>query len=56
MVIQKYMYAKASRAMFGLISKCRRLRLPPDIQMKLFDSVIRPIMLCGCEVLGSIQF
>ncbi len=51
-VTQKDLYDKASRAMFGLISKCRRLHLPLDIQMKLFDSVVKPIMLYGCEVWG----
>ena len=50
MVAQKYLYDKAYRAMFGLISKCRRLRLPLDIQMKLFDSVVKPVMLYGCQV------
>jgi len=49
---QKNLYDKASRAMFGLIAKCRRLRLPLDIQLKLFDSVVKPIMLYGCEVWG----
>ena len=49
---QKDLYDKASRAMFGLIAKCRRLKLPIDIQMKLFDNVVKPIMLYGCEVWG----
>jgi hypothetical protein len=51
-VSQKDLYDKASRAMFGLIAKCRRLKLPIDIQLKLFDNVVKPIMLYGCEVWG----
>ena len=51
---EKDLYDKASRAMFGLIAKCRRLKLPIDIQMKLFDNVVKPIMLYVCEVWGLI--
>ena len=38
--------------MFGLIAKCRRLKLPIDMQMTLFDNVVKPIMPYGCEVWG----
>ena len=51
-IAQKDLYDKASRAMFGLIAKCRKLKLPIDISMKLFNSVVKPIMLYGCEVWG----
>ena len=44
--------AQATRALFSLISKARRLRLPIDIQLELFDSTVLPIMLYGCEVWG----
>ena len=52
MVAQKDLYDKAHRAMFGIISKCRRLRLPLDIQLKLFDSLVKLVMLYDCEVWG----
>ena len=51
-IAQKALYDKASRAMFELLSKCRKLRLPIDISIKLFDSVVKPIMLYGCEIWG----
>ena len=47
---QKKQYDKASRAMFGLIKKCKRLLLPLDVQIDLFDKMIAPILLYGCEV------
>ena len=49
---QKHLYDKASRAMFGLVAKCRKLQLPIDISIKLFDSVIKPILIYGCEIWG----
>ena len=39
-------------AWFCLISKARKLKLPVDIQLELFDSLICPILLYGCEVWG----
>lgn len=41
---------QARRAMFSLISKARQLDLPIDIQMELFDQLVQPILLYGCEV------
>ena len=49
-VAQKCLYDKASRAMFGLLKKCRKLMLPLDIQVELFDKLIVPILFHGCEV------
>ena len=43
---------QASRAMFSLIKKSRRLGLDFDVQLQLFDGLILPIMLYGCEVWG----
>ena len=36
--------------MFGLRKKCRNLMLPLDIQTELFDRLVVPILLYGCEV------
>ncbi len=44
------MYDKASRAMFGLLSKSRRLNLPIDIQLQLFDVLVAPILMYGSEI------
>ena len=38
--------------MYSLIRKGRRLKLPTDIMLKLFDSCVAPILLYGCEVWG----
>jgi len=46
---------QASKAMFSIIGKARKLNLPVEIQMHLFDSVVLPILLYGCEVWGSQQ-
>lgn len=40
------------RAMFGLIAKCKKLNLPIDIQIELFDQLVLPVLLYGSEVWG----
>ena len=36
--------------MFALLKKLKELDLPIDLQLELFDSLILPILLYGCEV------
>ena len=40
------------RAQFSMLIKARNLDLPIDIQIKLFESMICPILLYGSEVWG----
>ena len=47
---QKHLYNRASRAMFSLITKMKKLMLPIDIQIELFDRIVVPILLYGSEV------
>ena len=47
---KKLLHDKASKAMYSLIQKGRRLKLPTDIMLKLFESCVAPILLYECEV------
>ena len=47
---KKQLVVKGNRAMFLLLRKYRQLQLPVDIQIKLFDILVKPIILYGCEV------
>ena len=49
---KKHLVDQARKAMFSLIRKARKLFLPIDIQLHLFDSMIMPILLYGTEVWG----
>ena len=49
---QKRAYDRASRAMFCLLKRCRKLSLPLDIQVELFEKMISPILLYGSELWG----
>ena len=49
---KKHLVDQARKAMFSLIMKARKLFLPLDIQLHLFDSMITPILLYGAEVWG----
>ena len=47
-----YVKDQATKAMFALLSKGRRLKLPIDIMLDLFDKMVVPVLLYGCEVRG----
>ena len=49
---QSYIKDQVLRAVFALLSKGRRLKLPVDIMLELFDRTIIPLLLYGCEVWG----
>ena len=49
---QKRLCAADNRAMFSLIRKCRKLNLPIDVQLDLFEKCVQPVLLYGCEVWG----
>ena len=48
----KRLYDIATRAMFEILKKDRSMFLSIDIQLKLFDSVVVSINICGCEIWG----
>ena len=48
----KHNCEQAKKAMFVLLRKIRSLNLSVDLQIDLFDRMIKPILLYGCEVWG----
>ena len=42
---QQLQFLLANMAMFSLLSKCRQLNLPLDIQLELFEKCVHPILL-----------
>ena len=49
---RKSIHDKANKAMHLLYMRINNLDLPIDLQLKLFDSTILPIMTYGCEIRG----
>ena len=45
-------YEQGLKAMYALLSKGRRMQLPVDIMLNIFDHVVLPILLYGSEVWG----
>ena len=39
--------------MFSLLKKARNLSFPLDIMLKLFNVIVKPVVLYGAEVWGS---
>ena len=54
---KKHIAEQASIAMFALLRKIRVLNLPIEMQIDLFNKLIKPILLYGCEiwVIGNID-
>ena len=51
-VARKKLMEQANKALYALYSKLRNLTIPIDLQLKLFDSLIAPILVYACEVWG----
>jgi hypothetical protein len=49
---EKKLSTQANKAVFSLLQKCKKLQLPVDLQLELFDAMVKPIILYGCESWG----
>ena len=47
---KKHVAKQANNAMFALMRKIRVLDLPIEMQIDLFNKLIKPILLYGCEI------
>ena len=46
-VAKQSLYQKGCRAMFAQLKRIKSLSLPPDIALKLFDTLVKPVVLYG---------
>ena len=53
---KKHIAEQANKALFSLLKKIRSLNLPYDIQIDMFNKMIKPILLYGCEIWGMGNF
>lgn len=51
-ISKKYIAEQGNKAMFSLLRKIKNLSLPFDIQIDLFNKIVKPVLLYGCEVWG----
>ena len=49
---KKHIAEQANKAVFSLIKNTKKLSLPFDIQIDLFEKTVKPILLYGCEIWG----
>lgn len=49
---KKHLCEQAQKAMYGVIRKIRQFNLPISCQFDLFDKVVLPVLIYGCEVWG----
>jgi hypothetical protein len=52
-VCKNHLSEKAIKAMYELIKKGRKHNLSISCQLDLFDKLVKPILLYGCEIWGS---
>ena len=50
---KKHIAEQANTAMFSLLRKTRTLNLPINMHIDLFNKMIKPVLLYGCEIWGS---
>jgi hypothetical protein len=48
----KRLIDQANKALYALYYKLRNLTIPSDLQLKLFDCLIAPIIVYSCEIWG----
>jgi hypothetical protein len=51
-IAMKQLFQQSQRAMFSILAKSRKLGLPIDIQLQMFDHIVTPILLYGVEAWG----
>ena len=47
---KKYIADQGTRAAYSLLAKARNMHLSIDLQLELFDKLVKPILLYGCEL------
>jgi hypothetical protein len=50
---KKHLQSQGTKAMYCILRKGRKLQLPIDVLIHLFDTTVVPILLYSCEVWGS---
>ena len=51
-----HLLEQARKAMFSVLRKTKKLNLPVDMQLQMFDAMVAPILLYGAEVYGYEKF
>ena len=49
---KKHIAKQGTRALYSLLKKVKRLYLPIDMQIEIFNLTVKPVLLYGCEILG----
>ena len=52
---RKHLAEKATKAMYEVIKKGRKHGLSISCQLDLFDKLVKPVLLYGCEIWGFVN-
>ena len=51
-MLKKRLIEQSQKALYSVYYKIRNIKIPIDLQLKIFDALVAPILLYGSEVLG----
>jgi hypothetical protein len=49
---KKRVIVQSQKALYSVYYKIRNIKIPIDLQLKIFDALVAPTLLYGSEVLG----
>ena len=49
---KKHIANQGKKAVYSLLKKAQNMQLPVDLQVELFNKLVKPILLYGCEIWG----
>ena len=51
LMVRKRLIVQSQKALYSVYYKIRNIKIPIDLQLKIFDALAAPILLSGSEVL-----
>ena len=51
LMVRKRLIVQSQKALYSVYYKIRNIKIPIDLQLKIFDALVAPILLYGSEVL-----
>ena len=54
--LTNHLHNQGQKAMFGMLQRSRKLNIPLDLVSDLFDTLVTPVLLYGCEIYAPYKY